>query len=192
MMKALSSSFLQAKNGQFQTCLRGFDVLLVKLSEYLSELVGDEEPAADLVRPDFRVLKDIIYQRWAKIYTFSEVFCQLYFFRVGILYQQGADTCNQFYVFNLKMKVEKFLFQFQVENLTVTVSKLHRQSVELSNIYSSKAVDENNLPTVSRQLINTNQVSKSLTMWLFLKDRSFYYKFDVFMVKRPSFFIQSP
>ncbi len=41
--------------------------------------------------------------------------------------------------------------------MTVTISKLHRQSVELSNIYSSKSVDENNLPTVSRQLINTNQ-----------------------------------
>jgi hypothetical protein len=39
------------------------------------------------------------------------------------------------------------------------VSKLHRQSIELSNVYSSKAVDENNLPTVSRQLVNTNQVS---------------------------------
>ena len=48
-------------------------------------------------------------------------------------------------------------FLYQVENLTVTVSKLHRQSIELSNIYSSKSVDENNLPTVSRQLINTNQ-----------------------------------
>ena len=41
--------------------------------------------------------------------------------------------------------------------MTVTISKLHRQSVELSNVYSSKAVDENSLPTVSRQLINTNQ-----------------------------------
>ena len=41
--------------------------------------------------------------------------------------------------------------------MTVPISKLHRQSVELSNIYSSKSVDENNLPTVSRQLINTNQ-----------------------------------
>ena len=51
----------------------------------------------------------------------------------------------------------KLISLFQIENITVNVSKLHRQSVDLSNIYSSKAVDENNLPTVSRQLSNTNQ-----------------------------------
>ena len=37
------------------------------------------------------------------------------------------------------------------------VSKLHHNSVELFDVYSGKAVDENSLPTISRQLINTNQ-----------------------------------
>lgn len=44
-----------------------------------------------------------------------------------------------------------------IENLTVAVSQLHQETTELYNIYSAKAVDENNLPTVTDQLKNTNQ-----------------------------------
>lgn len=87
----LCSPTQQAKNVQFQSCLREFDQLLVQLAEKLSDLVKDEEPADN-----------------------------------------------------------------SVDAIVLTVSKLHHQSAELARIYSAKALDENSLPTISRQLIGTN------------------------------------
>lgn len=44
-----------------------------------------------------------------------------------------------------------------VENITVAVSQLHQQAQEFYMTYKSKSDDENNLPTVSNQLQNTNK-----------------------------------
>ena len=44
-----------------------------------------------------------------------------------------------------------------VENVTVIVSQLYQELNEFASIYSAKALDENQLPTVTEHLKNTNQ-----------------------------------
>jgi len=44
-----------------------------------------------------------------------------------------------------------------VENITVAISQLHQQAQEFYLVYKSKSEDENELPTVSGQLQNTNK-----------------------------------